>query len=186
MDLVTHECPKCGLRVRGVAYRRHWQSCRDWEERFWRLVDFSGAAAGSSCWEWAGHKKTRGYGMFGCRGKPHSLAHRLAFELGHECRIPKGLFVCHRCDNPGCVRPEHLFLGTSQDNVSDMFAKGRGRKAQGEDAGRAKLTWRAVEYCRRVYAPRHPRFGASALARKFKVSTPAVAYAIRGQTWRMR
>lgn len=82
-----------------------------------------------SCWEWTGRKSPTGYGYFymgkawpgGTKG---CYASRASYAL-YKGEITKGLFVCHTCDNPGCVNPEHLFLGTCKDNVDDMIRKGR-------------------------------------------------------------
>jgi len=84
----------------------------------------------ASCWEWSGSRNADGYGYLrvgsqrdGTRSRV--LAHRLAWMLAHGGAIPGGLFVLHRCDNPPCCNPAHLFLGTNADNVADMLAKGR-------------------------------------------------------------
>jgi len=75
------------------------------------------------CWYWTGRERTKGYGGFTISNK-ECLAHRVSYEhfVGP---IATGLFVCHRCDTPGCVNPAHLFLGTNSDNINDMYAKGR-------------------------------------------------------------
>ncbi|NTW50648.1 MAG: HNH endonuclease [Chlorobiales bacterium] len=75
------------------------------------------------CWEWVAAKNEKGYGVFGI-GKETDKAHRIAWRL-LVGSIPKYLFCCHRCDNPACVNPGHLFLGTNKDNVDDMIRKGR-------------------------------------------------------------
>lgn len=92
--------------------------------RFWKFVAKSTSENG--CWEWAGKKTHDHYGQIRPGGKKssHVMAHRVSWEL-HFGSIPADMLVCHRCDNPPCVRPDHLFLGTHQDNVLDAIEKGR-------------------------------------------------------------
>ena len=94
---------------------------------------------GDGCWIWDGAKTTGGYGHIRADGGRLRQAHRVGYEqlVGP---IPPGLVACHRCDNPACVRPDHLFLGTQQENNDDMRAKGRGRRLVGERSPHSKLT----------------------------------------------
>jgi len=88
------------------------------EERFWPKIEKT-----NSCWNWMANKNNHGYGMV-LYGDRKRLAHRISWEL-HNGKIPKGLCVLHKCDNPACVNPDHLFLGTIRDNYEDMVKKGR-------------------------------------------------------------
>lgn len=90
-------------------------------ERFWEKVQRS-----DGCWTWTACRNALGYGSIQY-GKPRKvvLAHRVAWELAHGAPPGRDVEVCHSCDNPSCVRPDHLFLGTHLDNMRDMYAKGR-------------------------------------------------------------
>lgn len=93
----------------------------------------------SGCWVWTRGRHGKGYGLFHVPGKTIQKTHRVSWEM-HNGEIPDGLHVLHRCDNPPCVNPEHLFLGTNQDNVDDKVAKGRLRVQRGSSSGVARLT----------------------------------------------
>lgn len=94
------------------------------EYRFWFRVDKT-----PGCWVWTGGRGAGkfDYGYFWTSEKKLVKAHRFSFEMEHGS-IPDGMVICHRCDNPPCVRPDHLFLGTQKDNIHDMDAKGRGKR----------------------------------------------------------
>lgn len=99
------------------------------ERRFWSKTAISGA---DDCWLWNGTKLSNGYGQF-WDGKKIRLAHRCSFVYTHG-KIPDGGLVLHKCDNPRCVNPRHLFVGSHHDNAKDMISKGRslfGRRANG-------------------------------------------------------
>jgi hypothetical protein len=92
-------------------------------ERWREKVDMKGP---DDCWEWLAHRDCWGYGQFKVNRKT-MFAHRFSFAhyKNNEQSIPSNLYVCHHCDNPGCVNPNHLFLGTHTDNMKDMVRKGR-------------------------------------------------------------
>ena len=103
----------------------------------------------SSCWIWTGDKWPKGYGRIRkSKSKQFVATHRLSYEI-HKGPIPDGLQVLHRCDNPSCVNPDHLFVGTNDDNVADKVSKGR--QSQGEKQPMAKLTTSQVEEIKRLY-----------------------------------
>lgn len=95
--------------------------------RFWKKVNKDGPLQlhmESSCWMWTKAKDRNGYGRF-WSGTQTIRAHRAAWTLANGPISPDNICVCHRCDNPGCVNPEHLFLGSNADNTQDMITKGR-------------------------------------------------------------
>lgn len=139
----------------------------------------------SSCWEWQGSKR-QGYGhtIIGSRkdGTRKSVsAHRLSYEI-FKGEIPKGYEVCHKCDNPCCINPEHLFVGTRQDNVDDRERKHRNIVKVGEEQPCAKLTKKIVKEARWERYCKGTSYGS--LARKYEVSKKTMMNAIKGITWK--
>lgn len=144
---------------------------------------FSRSARGDGCWEWGRARTDKGYGSIRILGRLYR-AHRLAWEVTHG-PVPNGLLVCHRCDNPRCVRPDHLFLGTAAENTADMLRKGRGRQPaprRGEQHHNAGLTEGRVREIRRAYA----RGGITqkALGEHYGTTEAAVGAIVRGRSWK--
>src|SRR3990167_1210519 len=120
------------------------------KERFWKKVQKGDSP--EKCWEWKSCKNPEGYGQFTIDGKK-VYAHRYSWEL-HNGTIPDGLWVLHHCDNPACVNPDHLFVGTQTDNMQDMISKGRSEYLgiSGENNHQAHLTTDIVKIIRKRYA----------------------------------
>jgi hypothetical protein len=140
-------------------------------ERFWSKVNRRGP---EDCWEWQRGRFSNGYGLVTLHPFGNFLAHRIAYAIGYG-RAPGQLFVCHRCDNPRCCNPAHLFLGTCADNLADMRAKQRG--AMGEASPHAKLTTSVVLA---ILASDESQ---QALGDRYEVSQTAVGNIRRGKTW---
>jgi hypothetical protein len=116
---------------------------------------FNNVQRTEGCWVWQGgffyrNHVEKSYGVFFARWFNSRLAHRFSYLI-HYGELSDSLKVLHHCDNPQCVRPDHLFLGTQQDNVADMHAKGRDKKAKGSQTGNAKLTEEDIKAIRSRY-----------------------------------
>lgn len=148
--------------------------------RFDSYVDRRGY---DECWLWNGPRVRSGHGQV-WDGKRNVAAHRMALALsGVEI---DGKLACHKCANPGCVNPHHLYAGTFQTNIDDAIAAGNkyGRPAaKGEQNHCAKLTQERVAEIKRRYKPRDPVNGSRAIAREFGVSQAAISKILRGLTW---
>lgn len=146
------------------------------DEFLWARVDRTNA---DGCWEWRGNRNGAGYGLVSIRyGRAHR-AHRVAWELIMG-PIPDDMVICHRCDNPPCVRPEHLFLGTKKDNTQDMLRKERDR-ARGERQVNSVLTNADVVSMREQYASGD--VSQQELIARFGVSAGQVSEVLRGLAW---
>ena len=147
-----------------------------WPDRFWAKVDKCGP---DECWEWTAHR-VGGYGSIRVGAPPHSRmmgAHRVAFELTHGVTAPSRLEVCHHCDNPPCVNPAHLFLGTHADNMRD-----RNIKKRDKPPSPPKLTPEQVVDIRRRYAAREG--SQSQLGREYGVAQAHISRIVSREFWK--
>lgn len=149
------------------------------EQRFWAKVKKT-----ATCWLWTGHVNGKaGYGMFMRQSPKKLLAHRVSFEMAFG-PIPEGAWVLHRCDNPRCVRPDHLFLGDVRSNAEDMMEKGRGKYEahRGQDNGQAKLDDSQVREMRTRYA--NGEVTQAQLAQEYSISRALVSFVLTRRYWR--
>ena len=136
----------------------------------------------NGCWEWQGYKNKAGYGVLGNGKNKTELAHRYFYKhyIGDE--IPQGLQVLHKCDNPACIYPKHLFLGTDKDNVKDKISKNRQACVKGNKNPKSKLTEKDVLDIRASYIPMKVSF--AALGRKYNVTPENISSIIHRETWK--
>lgn len=172
-------CPKCSaaLHCNEGSFKTHKFYCADREERFWARVDKNGP---NGCWIWLGCRDKWGYGDMSVRSK-HIQSHRFAWKL---LRGDPGKLDClHKCDNPPCCNPDHIYLGTDADNIRDMHA--RGRALVGERSPKAKLTEAAVRAIRREYngSTRGKPSNAAELAARYGVRRGTIVQVAKGTLW---
>lgn len=148
------------------------------EERFWPKVDKRGPG---ECWPWKAARDEHGYGMISSGGHSGRLlrAHRISYEI-HIGEVPADRRVLHRCDNPPCCNPKHLFLGTQAENMADMVRKGR--SASGERHSQAKLTAADVEEIRRLLAA--GELSQDEIGARFGIAGTTVSQINTGKRWR--
>lgn len=167
---------------------RYYQRFKSMEQRFWEKVSFGFGE--NACWIWSSTLTgNHYYGSF-WDGKRHSRAHRISWEICNG-KIPEGMFVCHSCDNPACVNPNHLFLGDFGDNMQDMWDKNRhpinnmGRKSEtmiGENNPNSVLSKSDVLWIRELY---DQGVSISNIAEYYSlyVQKPAIFKIVHRKTW---
>lgn len=144
---------------------------------FWQKVK---VASPSECWPWQASKTPEGYGYF-WYNKRMGKAHRFAWEITNGA-IPQNMLVCHHCDNPSCVNPSHLFIGTNADNSTDKIQKHRQANTDGENNPNHKLSLSDVKTIRRLYIPgvvtlKH-------LSEQFGVTIAQISYVVKRKSWK--
>ena len=140
------------------------------------LIKVSPESKIDGCWEWAGAKNSHGYGKLADGNGGWVFAHRAAWVAANG-EISAGNEVCHECDNPGCVNPDHLFLGTHAENMADCKNKGRAACNEGNKNPNAKLTESDV------IKIRSSKMSAKILAEKYGVSTTLIYYIKKRLAW---
>lgn len=176
----------CGTSVKHGIYARghnpYIHRLIPISERFWNKVQKSDNPDG--CWIWIGNRNGNNYGVISKsinQGKQDKLlAHRVSYELEYG-NIPDGMNVLHKCDNPPCVRPKHLFLGTQLDNIADMVSKNRAIKNRGILNPMAKVTEEQVLDIRFMYATGNYTY--NQLAEIFDISDSSIWYIVTRKGW---
>lgn len=173
------------LTKMGIIIRKPWTIKRPTDKfdlkdkkRFWDKVIKTNL---DSCWEWTATIDSCGYGRFGFRYKLLT-SHRVAWELENG-PIPKDLHVLHKCDNPSCCNPAHLFLGTHQDNMKDRDKKGRakGGSLKGENNPSCRFTEQQINEIRSMW---ENGIKQKIIAKKFKTSQPVISAIVNYKYWK--
>lgn len=182
------QCEECGkgfLAVRFQVRKGNGRFCSracsargyfrsNLELRFWGKIDKT-----TSCWIWLGKRSREGYGIMDI-GRKHQRVHRISYLLAYG-EFDQALFVCHHCDNPVCVRPDHLFLGDHEANMKDRDAKGRHTPPRGEQQGNSVLTDAQVREIRRL---RLLGYRFSDLVPLFPVSYRTIRNVCKNEAWK--
>lgn len=146
-------------------------------ERFWSKVKINDI---TDCWEWVSSRNNRGYGNFWYNGTS-TKAHRMSYWLTFGS-LDKDVLVCHKCDNPPCVNPNHLFVGTAQDNVQDRNIKLRHNLPKGENHWKSKLNNLQIIDIRQLYRSGGTSF--NKLAKQFNVSKKLILLIVHNKIWK--
>ncbi|OHD24489.1 MAG: hypothetical protein A2Y38_07640 [Spirochaetes bacterium GWB1_59_5] len=140
----------------------------------------------NGCWGWKGSRDAKGYARVQLSGTGTRIASRVSW-IAHNGEVPAGLVVCHRCDNPGCTNPAHLFLGTQSDNMTDCAQKGRHASvAHPERVPRGSKHWKArltEEQVLEIAAALRAGVTQQALADRFGIARSTVGHISQGRNW---
>lgn len=134
----------------------------------------------NGCWHYTGYCDSDGYGRFWYNGTTIG-AHQFSIQHLGNVSIAKGMFVCHSCDNPRCVNPSHLFVGSALDNSRDRDQKGRHNSCPGEKNGAARFTEQDIHYIRQNYIKGK---NTKELAKKFKCHPNVILNIVKRKTWK--
>jgi hypothetical protein len=149
-------------------------------ERFWSKV----RKIEGGCWEWIGGKNDEGYGKFNLNRNGGTVnAHRYSYQLNIG-PIPKGMLVCHHCDNPSCVNPKHLFLGTAEDNAWDKENKNRGNHPAGSQCHLSKLAEKDITIIRNDIPMEEIIRKVNEFANHYNVATSTIYDILLRKTWK--
>lgn len=147
--------------------------------RFWSKVNIKSE---NECWEWQKFTTPLGYGMFGLNKKdwqPRYFSHRVSYLL-KDSSFDQSLFVCHKCDNPKCVNPNHLFLGTAKDNNLDKVSKNRQAKGRSSDNELIKINQEIADEIRKL---QKQGLTYKELCDKFNLAKSTISYIVNNKIW---
>lgn len=148
--------------------------------RFWSRVDIKSK---DECWNWKRGKTSYGYGSFNTGGENH-YTHRISWELSNNSKIPKGKDICHRCDNPSCCNPDHLYCGTRSDNNNDRANRNPLNQGTNEKLREGEIWLIRKLHIHTMYG-RH-KFSCRFVARMFKISRSTILNIWNSEAWLCR
>jgi hypothetical protein len=147
-----------------------------------RFISYIKINKQTQCWEWTIYLNDAGYGIFGSsKNNKHTTrkAHRVSWEIFYNNSLYKEIHICHKCDNPKCVNPHHLFKGTPMDNMKDKVNKDR--QSKGENSGHSILNWEKINKIRKLYSTNLYTY--EQLAKLFLSSRNNIFSIIQNKTW---